>query len=96
MISVLTAFHVSFGELPNLAVLWYFLSFLLYHTSQKVGESDYLRLTRLRPIWAESTFAVLKREHKLKRLQKRDLQKATEECLLSATALNLKRLVKAV
>ena len=32
-------------------------------------------------------------EHKI---QKRGLQKAIEECLLSVTALNLKRLVKAV
>ncbi|MFR7372622.1 MAG: transposase [Roseburia faecis] len=51
---------------------------------------------RLRKIWAEGTFAVLKREHKLNKIQKRGLQKATEECLLSATAFNLKRLVKAV
>lgn len=45
---------------------------------------------------AEGTFAVLKREQKLNKIQKRGLQKATEECLLSATALNLKRLIKAV
>ncbi|RGF72682.1 hypothetical protein DWZ38_14505 [Ruminococcus sp. AF31-8BH] len=51
---------------------------------------------RLRKIWAEGTFAVLKREHKLNKIQKRGLQKAIEECLLSVTALNLKRLVKAV
>ena len=50
----------------------------------------------LRKIWAEGTFAVLKREHKLNKIQKRGLQKAIEECLLSATALNLKRLAKAV
>ena len=55
-----------------------------------------LRVMRLRKIWAEGTFAVLKREHKLNKIQKRGLQKAIEECLLSATALNLKRLVKAV
>ena len=39
---------------------------------------------------AEGTFAVLKRGHKLNKIQKRGLQKAIEECLLSATALNLK------
>ena len=33
-------------------------------------------------------------EHKLNKIQKRGLQKATEECLLSAMALNLKRLAK--
>lgn len=57
---------------------------------QKVRSGDYLRIMRLRQIWAEGTFAVLKREHKLNKIQKRWLQKATEECLLSATA----RLVK--
>ncbi|MCI8786548.1 MAG: hypothetical protein HFI84_07815 [Eubacterium sp.] len=67
-----------------------------YRNNQKVGTSSYLRIMRLRKIWAEGTFAVLKREHKLNKIQKRGLQKATEECLLSATALNLKRLVKAV
>lgn len=67
-----------------------------YRNNQKVGTSDYLRIMRLRKIWAEGTFAVLKREHKLNKIQKRGLQKATEECLLSVAALNLKRLVKAV
>jgi len=51
---------------------------------------------RLRKIWAEGTFAVLKREHKLNKIQKRGIHKATEEYLLSAAALNLKRLAKAV
>ena len=72
----------------------YYPSF--YRNSKKVGTSDYLRVMRLRKIWAEGTFAVLKRGHKLNKIQKRGLQKAIEECLLSATALNLKRLVKAV
>ena len=72
----------------------YYPSF--YRNSQKVGDSDYLRVMRLRQIWAECTFAVLKREYKLNKIQKRGLHKATEECLLSATALNLKRLIKAV
>ena len=72
----------------------YYPSF--YRNSKKVGSGDYLRVMRLRRIWAEGTFAVLKREHKLNKIQKRGLQKATEECLLSAMALNLKRLVKAV
>ena len=72
----------------------YYPSF--YRNRQKVGSNIYLKVMRLRQIWAEGTFAVLKREHKLNKIQKRGLQKATEECLLSATALNLKRLVKAV
>lgn len=67
-----------------------------YRNGQKVGSTNYLRVMRLRQIWAEGTFAVLKREHKLNKIHKRGIHKATEECLLSATALNLKRLVKAV
>lgn len=38
----------------------------------------------------------LAQQVKLNKIQKRGFQKATEECLLSATALNLKRPVKAV
>ena len=72
----------------------YYPSF--YRNNQKVRSPEYLKVMRLHQIWAEVTFAVLKREHKLNKIQKRDIQKATEECLLSATALNLKRLVKAV
>lgn len=67
-----------------------------YRNGPKVGSSDYKRVMRLRQIGAEGTFAVLKREHKLNKIQKREIRNATEECLLLATALNLKRLVKAV
>ncbi|ASN94879.1 MULTISPECIES: transposase [Enterocloster] len=58
--------------------------------------SNYLRIMRLRQIWAEGTFAILKQEHKLNKIHKRGLQKSLEECLLLATALNLKRLIKTV
>jgi len=56
----------------------------------------YAQTKRLRSIWAEGTFATLKNNHNLKRHRKRGLNRATEECLLSATALNLKRFIKAV
>ena len=56
----------------------------------------YIQVKRLRGIWSEGTFATLKNYHNLKRHRKRGLNCATEECLLSATALNLKRFVKAV
>lgn len=72
----------------------YYPSF--YRNRKKLGDKDYLRVMRLRKIWAEGTFAVLKREHKLNKIQKRGIHKATEECLLSATALNLKRLAKVI
>ena len=57
---------------------------------------EYIKVMRLRKIWAEGTFAALKREHNLKRIHKRGIIRAEEECLFSAMALNLKRLVKAI
>jgi hypothetical protein len=56
----------------------------------------YAQVKRLRGIWSEGTFAALKNWHNLKRHIKRGLHRASEECLLSATALNLKRFIKAV
>ena len=53
-------------------------------------------MMRLRKIWAEGSFSVLKREHCLSKIRKRGILAVTEECLLSAMALNLKRMVKAI
>ena len=50
----------------------------------------------MRKIWAEGSFSVLKREHCLSKVRKRGIPAVTEECLLSAMALNLKRMVKAI
>jgi len=55
---------------------------------------EYQRMKRLRNIWSEGTFASLKNNHNLKRHRKRGISRTTEECLLSATALNLKRMTK--
>ena len=56
----------------------------------------YLYMMRKRKIWAEGSFVVMKREHNLIKIRKRGILAATEECLLSAIALNLKRMVKAI
>ena len=56
----------------------------------------YTQVKRLRGIWSEGTFAALKNYHNLKRHRKRGINRITEECLLSATALNLKRFIKVV
>lgn len=53
-------------------------------------------MMRLRKIWAEGSFAVLKREHCISKIRKRGILAATEECLLAAMALNLKRMVYAI
>jgi hypothetical protein len=51
---------------------------------------------RRRKIWAEGSFAALKREHNLSAIRKRGIRAATEECLLSALTLNLKRMVRSL
>jgi len=56
----------------------------------------YRHVKRLRGIWVEGTFAALKNNHNLKRHRKRGIHRATEECLFSATALNIKRSIKAL
>ena len=61
-----------------------------------VGTPEYLAMMRLRKIWAEGSFSVLKREHCISRIRKRGILAATEECLLAAMALNLKRMVNAI
>lgn len=54
---------------------------------QRVGTPEYLAMMRLRKIWAEGSFSVLKREHCISRIRKRGILAATEECLLAAMAL---------
>ena len=49
---------------------------------------------RLRQIWCEGTFALQKEQHNLRRLFRRGIKAAHDHCLLSATAINLKRMVK--
>lgn len=61
----------------------------------RVGTPKYLSMMRLRKIWAEGSFSVMKREHCLSKIRKRGISAAIEECLLSAMALNLKRMAKA-
>ena len=63
---------------------------------QRVGTPEYYAMMRKRKIWAEGSFAAMKREHNLSKIRKRGILKASEECLLSAMALNLKRMVKTI
>ena len=59
-----------------------------------MGTPGYYEALRLRKTYCEGNFSHQKTEHNLRRLRKRGLGKAHEHCLLSATALNLKRMVK--
>ena len=55
--------------------------------------ADYQQALKKRQIWCEGTFAAQK-GHNLTRILRRGLEAAEDHCLLSATALNLKRMIK--
>ena len=61
---------------------------------EKDDTPKHKRVMDLRQIWCEGTFAAQKARHNLRRLYRRGLEAAEEHCLLSATAMNLKRMVK--
>ena len=58
------------------------------------GTALHTRILRLRQIWCEGSFAAQKARHNLRGLYRRGLEAAETHCLLSAMALNLKRMVK--
>jgi len=58
------------------------------------GTPEHKAVLDLRQIWCEGSFAAQKARHNLRRLFRRGLEAAEDHCLLSATALNLKRMVK--
>lgn len=57
-------------------------------------DPEFREALKLRQIWCEGTFAAQKRSHNLTQVLRRGLEAAEEHCLLSATALNLKRMIK--
>lgn len=61
---------------------------------KKVGTFLYREIMKRRKCICEGNFALQKRCHNLKFTRKRGIEKVREQCLLSATVLNLKRLVK--
>ncbi len=61
---------------------------------QKDGTTMHKHILKLRQIWCEGSFAAQKWMHNLRRLFRRGIEAAQDHCLLSATALNLKRMVK--
>lgn len=63
---------------------------------KRIGSPEYFAMMRRRKIWSEGSFSVLKREHLLSKIRKRGILNASEECLLSALALNLKRMASAI
>lgn len=65
-----------------------------FQQSKNIGTPEYYSAMRLRKIWCEGNFAHQKEQHNLRRTRMRGIDNVTEQCLLSACALNLKRLVK--
>ena len=61
---------------------------------EKDGTPEHKRVLALRQIWCEGTFAAQKARHNLQRVYRRGLVAAEEHCLMSAMAINLKRMVK--
>jgi transposase len=61
---------------------------------QNNATTRYGEIQRLRKIWCEGTFAHQKARHGLSRAKMRGIVQTTGQCLLSACAVNLKRMIK--
>ena len=61
---------------------------------QTEGTPAHTHILNLRQIWCEGSFAAQKARHNLRKLYRRGLEAAEDHCLLSATAFNLKRMIK--
>lgn len=63
---------------------------------QRSKDGTYLHrhILKLRQIWCEGSFAAQRARHNLRGLYRRGIEAAEKHCLLSAMALNLKRMVK--
>ena len=71
----------------------YFKPLIQRHFSKR-WEPEYREALKQRQVWCEGTFAAQKWGHNLTRVLRRGLEAAEDHCLLSATALNLKRMIK--
>lgn len=63
---------------------------------QRIGTHRYKQIQRQRQIVCEGNFGLQKRCHNLRFTRKRGIENVLEQCLLSASALNLKRLIKGI
>lgn len=61
----------------------------------RVGTTRYAQLQKLRRVWSEGTFAMLKARHCMQRAIRRGIDNVASQFLLAATAANLKRLALA-
>ena len=67
---------------------------LLEANTQRAKTSEYKAFQKLRGVWCEGSFGTLKSKHNLYKTYKRGIEKISEQCLFSALALNLKRIIK--
>jgi transposase len=67
---------------------------LLEANKERVNTNDYKNIQKLRRVWCEGSFGTMKTKHNLYKTYKRGIQKILEQCLFSALALNLKRMIK--
>jgi len=67
---------------------------LLEANAERAKTSEYKRIQKLRRVWCEGTFGTLKMKHNLYKTYKRGMEKILEQCLFSAMAINLKRMIK--
>ena len=58
------------------------------------GTDRYLGVQRLRKIWCEGTFSHQKARHSMTKAKMRGIAQTTGQCLLSACAVNIKRMIK--
>ena len=61
---------------------------------ERRSSPEYREALKLRQVWCEGSFSAQKCEHNLARVLRRGLEAAEDHCLLSATTLNLKWMIK--
>ncbi len=61
---------------------------------EKENTPAYKEMLKWRQVWCEGTFSAQKWGHNLARTPRRGLGAGEDRCLLSATAMNLKRMIK--
>jgi transposase len=67
---------------------------LLEENIQRAKTKEYKLVQKLRRVWCEGSFGTMKIKHNLYKTYKRGIEKIHEQCLFSALALNLKRMIK--
>jgi transposase len=67
---------------------------LLEENMQRSKTDKYKEVQRLRRILCEGSFGTMKSKHNLLNTSKRGIEKIKEQCLFSALALNIKRMIK--